>query len=53
MTVQSNNYFGEPDHLNCVSSLEEFKRQAPLSHVGYQGELELPNYTRFMLIGAR
>ena len=53
MTVQSNNYFGEPDHLNCVASLDAFKLQAPLSQIGYEGELELPNYTRFMLIGAR
>ena len=53
MTLQSNNYFGEPDHLNCVASLDAFKLQAPLSRIGFEGELELKNYTRFMLIGTR
>ena len=53
MTLQSNNYFGEPDHLNCVETLEAFQLQAPLSNVGYEGELALKNYTRFMLIGTR
>ncbi len=53
LVLQSNNYFGEPDHFNCASSLEEFKAQAPISNIDYEGELALKNYTRFMLIGTR
>jgi hypothetical protein len=53
LVLQSNNYFGEPDHFNCASSLEEFKAQAPISTIDYEGELALKNYTRYMLIGSR
>jgi len=53
MALQSNNYFGEPDHLNCADTLATFKAQAPLSTIDYEGELQLKHYTRFMLIGSR
>lgn len=53
MALQSNNYFDEPDHLNCADSLATFKAQAPLSTIDYEGELKLKHYTRFMLIGSR
>jgi hypothetical protein len=53
LALQSNNYFGEPDHINCANSLEEFRDQAPLSRVDYAGELPLKHYTRYMLIGRR
>ena len=48
--LQSNNFFGIKDHVNCVSSLKDFKNQAPLDLV-YEGELDLGAYKRFMLIG--
>ena len=48
--LQSNNFFESEDHSNCVKSLKEFKKQAPLSLI-YEGELHLEKYTRFMLIG--
>ena len=48
--LQSNNFYESEDHSNCVKSLQEFKKQAPLSLI-YEGELHLEKYTRFMLIG--
>ena len=51
VALQSNNYFEIEDHVNCVNSLDEFKQQAPLSNIIYEGELELEKYTRYMLIG--
>ena len=49
--LQSNNYVSEPTHVNCVMSQEEFQQQAGLHEIQYSGQLELPKYTRFMLIG--
>jgi hypothetical protein len=52
--LQSNNYHGCPDHVNCVHSLDEFKRQTPMSHLLFAGRLEVAHdLTRFMLIGRR
>lgn len=50
--LQSNNYYDHPEHVNCVSSLDEFARMAPMG-VFYQGELELSKYTRYMRIGQK
>lgn len=49
--LQSNNYKEPEDHVNCVSSLEEFKKQTQISHFFYEGALDLEIYKRFMLIG--
>ncbi|OAP39823.1 hypothetical protein AU381_09720 [Sinorhizobium glycinis] len=49
--LQSNDYFSEPSHINCVSSLEEFQARAGLSRVDFAGALPMKKYTRFMLIG--
>jgi len=51
VALQSNNYFELPEHVNCVNDIDEFKQQAPLSNIIYEGELELEKYTRYMLIG--
>ena len=51
--LQSNNYAGEPTHVNIVGSLQHFAAAAQLSRPLYSGELKLKNYTRFMLIGLR
>lgn len=53
VALQSNNYFGEPDHVSCAASLDEFKAQTSLASVHYAGELELRKYTRYMLLGTR
>ncbi|WP_421874471.1 class I SAM-dependent methyltransferase [Pararhizobium sp.] len=49
--LQSNDYFAEPTHINCVPSLEAFQDQVALSHVAFAGALKMKNYTRFMVIG--
>ncbi|MBL8583212.1 MAG: class I SAM-dependent methyltransferase [Rhizobiaceae bacterium] len=49
--LQSNDYFSEPTHINCVPSLEAFEKQAALSSVAFAGALPMKKYTRFMLIG--
>jgi hypothetical protein len=51
VALQTNNYFELSEHINCVKDINQFKQQAPLSNIIYEGELELEKYTRFMLIG--
>ena len=50
LVLQSNNY-DIPEHVRIAKDLEEFKSQAKLSKILYAGELVLPMYTRFMIIG--
>jgi hypothetical protein len=50
--LQSNDYFNDPTHVNCVASQEAFVEQANLSELLYAGSLPQKKYTRFMLIGA-
>lgn len=52
IVLQSNNY-DIPEHVRIAKDLEEFKQQAELNEVFYEGELELPLYKRFMLIGRK
>ena len=49
LVVQSNNY-NIPEHIRLAKSLDEFKEQSGLT-VLWAGELELPLYTRYMIIG--
>jgi hypothetical protein len=49
--LQSNNFFEVKEHVNCVSSIEEFAVKAPMQNILYSGELKLPKYKRYMLIG--
>lgn len=51
MVLQTNNYFVIPDHVNCSASLDEFAQNTPMTSMLYQGQLELPDYTRYMRIG--
>ena len=53
ITLQSNNFYSCPEHVNCVPDLAVFKQQAPLRECLYEGELALKKYTRFMLIGRK
>jgi hypothetical protein len=48
--LQSNNY-DIPEHVRTASNLEEFKSQCSLKNVLWSGELALPLYTRYMIIG--
>ena len=49
--LQSNDYFSEASHVNCMPSLAAFAIAAGLSETLFAGELPQKNYTRFMLIG--
>lgn len=50
IVLQTNNY-NIPEHVRIAENLEQFKSQANLKQIFYQGELELPLYKRFMIIG--
>lgn len=49
LVLQSNNYSID-EHVRIANSLEEFKQQCGIN-VLWAGELELPLYTRYMVIG--
>jgi hypothetical protein len=49
LVLQSNNY-NIPEHVRISKDLEEFKNQCNIN-VLWSGELNLPLYKRFMLIG--
>ena len=49
LVLQSNNYQID-EHVRTASSLEEFKEQCHIKIV-WAGELKLPLYTRYMIIG--
>lgn len=50
LILQSNNY-DIPEHIRIADDLEQFKKQCNLSKILWSGHLELPLYTRFMVIG--
>ena len=52
IVLQSNNY-QIPEHVRIAQDLEEFKSQSGLEKIFYAGELDLPLYKRFMLIGKK
>jgi hypothetical protein len=49
IVVQSNDY-GIPEHIRTAKDITEFKTQSQLT-VLWSGKLELPKYTRYMIIG--
>jgi hypothetical protein len=49
LVLQSNNYQID-EHVRIAKSLEEFKQQSNID-VMWEGSLELPLYTRWMIIG--
>lgn len=51
VVLQSNNYFDHREHINCVDSLEELKKQCPMNTIMYSGEFDIIEYKRFMIIG--
>jgi hypothetical protein len=50
LVIQSNNY-DIPEHIRISQNLNEFEEQSKLSKIMFRGELELPLYKRFMIIG--
>jgi len=51
--LQSNNYFQIKEHVNCFNTLNEFVDSTNFDKILYKGQIELPKYTRFMIIGVR
>ena len=51
IVLQSNNFVLGNGHINCVNSEDELAKQANLKEVWYKGKLEMPMYTRYMVIG--
>jgi hypothetical protein len=49
LVLQSNNY-NIPEHVRTAKDLEEFKQQCNIDVI-WAGELVLPLYTRYMIIG--
>jgi hypothetical protein len=50
IALQSNNYIID-EHVRPADSLDHFKEQSHLGTILWAGELELPLYTRYMIIG--
>lgn len=51
--LQTNDYFDNPQHVNCVENLGQAKSKYPMSKLIYSGLLGTELYTRFMLIGIK
>jgi hypothetical protein len=51
--LQSNDYFDIEEHVNCSKSISQFSKSCPMKETLFEGELFLPEYTRFMKIGFR
>jgi len=51
--LQSNNATQFEEHINCVNSLEEMKLKYKLFHILYNGEINVIDYKRFMIIGVK
>jgi len=51
LVLQSNNY-DIPEHVRIAQSLEEFQTQCGINII-WAGSLELPLYTRYMIIGKK
>jgi hypothetical protein len=50
LVLQSNNY-NIPEHVRTADSLDIFKQQCGDIDILWAGELKLPLYTRWMIIG--
>jgi len=52
LVLQGNNY-QIPEHVRPSENLEDFKKQCRMKFVLWEGELETPMYTRYMIIGRK
>jgi len=50
VVLQSNNFIGIEDHINCKKSLKDFKNSINLN-VQYEGTKSFEKYDRYMIIG--
>lgn len=51
IVLQSNNFYAGDGHINCVDNIDMFKEKANIKEVWYAGQLVMPMYTRYMIIG--
>jgi hypothetical protein len=53
VVLQSNNFKEHAEHINCVQSIDEFESKATLGRVYYAGEMIIPLYTRYLIVGEK
>lgn len=51
--LQTNNYFENEQHTNCVNGINEALAKYKFSEVYFSGELDTQLYKRFMIIGSK
>ena len=51
--LQQNDYFSNPQHINCCNDLDDVIHKYPMQNIFYSGELDTDLYKRFMLIGIK
>ena len=51
--LQTNDYFSNEQHINCVAHLDHAVEKYPMSKTLYTGEIETAEYNRFMIIGEK
>jgi hypothetical protein len=50
--LQSNDYFDHEEHIRCATDLDDFTKMSKIKPL-WRGEMKLPKYTRFMIIGRK
>lgn len=53
VVLHTNDYFSNPQHVNCCHDIAEAKQKYPMKEFYYTGELDTVLYNRFMLIGIK
>jgi len=53
VALQTNDYFANEQHTNCVNSVNEALAKYKFSEVYFSGELDTQLYNRFMIIGKK
>jgi hypothetical protein len=51
--LQTNDYFSNEQHINCVENEDVAEKKYPMSELLFKGTLNTPVYNRFMLIGRK
>lgn len=51
--LQTNDYFDNPQHSNCVHTVNSARAKYPMTDLVYAGELETYLYKRFTIIGIK
>jgi len=53
VALQTNDYYSNEQHVNCVKSIDAAIKKYPMQEMYYSGELDTEMYKRFMLIGKK